>query len=255
MKKHYLLLTLSLFSFSCFSQSGKILIVSTNRDSVGNHASGTFLKEMAYPFQLFIDQGYEVDIVTPRGDKAAVYHWGKTPDDLLKIWKSDAFITKTSTTLSPAEIDPKQYVAIFYPGGHGQYFDVVNDERIATLAAEIYEAKGIVATAGHGAASLINVQLSNGKYLVANKRITCFPHWAELAFMNISDYGKLLAFDMEEVLKRRGADLVVCSRENRSNLAYTHVVDEDNRMVTGAFADSAPWVAEQTLRLLRAKQK
>lgn len=237
------------------AQNRKILIVSTNRDTVGNHASGTFLKEIAYPFEYFSNQGYEVDIVTPKGGNAAIYHSGETPAELDQIRKSERFINKTRNTLTPAEVDANTYVAVFYPGGHGQYFDVVEDERIARITAMIYERGGVLATAGHGAASLINIQLSNSKYLVDGKRMTCFPHWAELAYMNISDYGKLLAFDMEEVLRRRGANLVVCTRETRSTPEYTRIVDEKNRIVTGAFANSAGWVAEQTIVLLKEGKK
>ncbi len=127
----------------------------------------------------------------------------------------------------------------------------MNDERISRITAAIYEKGGIVGTAGHGVASLINVQLSNCKYLVEGKRITCFPAWAEKQFMNISNYGKLLPFDMQEVLARRGANLVVCTPETRPNKDFTHIVDSRNRMVTGAFAVSAQWVAEEVVKLVK----
>ncbi|MBL0742344.1 type 1 glutamine amidotransferase domain-containing protein [Chryseolinea lacunae] len=252
-----LLLTalLTAVSFLSYSQSRKILIVSTNVDSVGNHVSGTFLKEIAYPFKYFIDKGYAVDVLTPKGGKAAIYDNGNVPDDLQQIQKSEAFSTKINATLSPVQVNVKDYVAIFYPGGHGQYFDVMNDERISVIAAKIYENGGVVGTAGHGAASLINVQLSNGSYLVAGKTMTCFPHWAELKFMNISNYGKLLPFDMEDVLARRGAILNVCSAENRDNNSLTLVADAKNKIVTGAFANSAPWVAEQMDLLIKENKK
>lgn len=241
--------------FNAHAQSKKILIVSSNRDSVGHHASGTFLKEMAYPFQYFTDKGYDVDIVTPRGGKAVVYHWGETPAELDKIWKSELFTQKTAHTLTPAQVEAKAYVAVFYPGGHGQYFDVVDDERIARLTAAIYEEGGVVGTAGHGAAALINVRLTNGNYLIDGKQMTCFPHWAELKWMNISNYGKLLAFDMEEVLTRRGARLIISTFDTRTNPDLTLVVDNANRMVTGSFASSARWVAEQMVALLEPTRK
>jgi putative intracellular protease/amidase len=237
----------------CLAQSKKVLIVSTNVDSVGNNASGTFLMEIAFPFKYFIDKGYEIDIVTAKGGKAAIY--GKITDELSLITKSESFITKTSKTFSPEQINPKEYVAVFYPGGHGQYFDVVNDERIASITAKIHERGGVLGTAGHGVASLINVQLSNGKYLTESKRITCFPAWAEKKFMNISNFGKLLAFDMQEVLARRGANLIVCTEETRPNKEFTHIVDIKNKIVTGAFATSAQWVAEQMDILIQEKSK
>ena len=252
--KLLVVLCLSMITLYCTAQVKKVLIVSTNVDSVGASQSGTFLREIAYPFKYFTDQGYTVDIVTPNGGKAALYQRPKEADDLILIQNSDAFISKTSATLSPAQVNPKDYAAVFYPGGHGQYFDVVNDERIARLAAAIYERGGVVGTAGHGAASLINVQLRNGTYLVENKSMTCFPQWAEKKFMDISNYGKLLAFDMQEVLARRGAKLTVCTAETYGSKELNQIVDVKNRLVTGAFAGSAQWVAEQMVVLMKGKK-
>ncbi len=235
---------------SALAQKPRVLIVSTNRDSVGVNASGTYLKEIAYPFRQFTSEGFDVDIVTPRGGRAAIYLVGNTPDDLSAIQNDELFVGKTLATLQPGQVDPMLYSAVFYPGGHGQYFDVVHDERIARITATIYENGGVVGTAGHGVASLVDVRLSNGDYLVAGKRLTCFPHWAELKWMNISNYGKLLAFDMEEVLARRGALLSVSTFETRSSSEQTLVADSINRLVTGAFASSAQWVAQQMVSLI-----
>jgi putative intracellular protease/amidase len=248
--KNFLIVAWLLSSIAIHAQKNKILIVSTNRDTVGTNASGTYLPEIAYPFQYFMDQGYEVDIVTPKGEKAAIYQ-RDLPVELEKIFNSNLFQLKINQTLSPESVKPNEYVAVFYPGGHGQYFDVVHDERIAQLTTSIYEKGGVVGTAGHGVASLIEVRLSNGQYLIKGKRLTCFPYWAELKWMNISNYGKLLAFNMEEVLARRGADLVVCTFETRSDSTLTLLVDKPNRIVTGSFAGSAKWVAEQMTKLLK----
>lgn len=243
-----------LASITLQAQKNKILIVSTNRDSVGTHASGTYLPEIAYPFQYFTEQGYDVSIITPKGGKASIYK-RDLPALLEQIATSELFIKKTNETLSPAAINPKEYVAVYYPGGHGQYFDVVHDERIAQLTATIYEQGGVVGTAGHGVASLIEVRLKNGQYLIKDKKITCFPHWAELKWMNISNYGKLLAFDMEDVLRRRGAQLVISTFETRTDPQLTLVTDQSNRLVTGSFASSAKWVAEQMHTLLTQTKK
>jgi len=253
MRKVLTLILLIAIALSGNAQSKRVLIVSTNIDSVGSNASGTFLMEIAFPFKYFTDNGFEIDIITHKGGKAAIY--GKVTDELSPISTSELFISKTTNTLSPDQVKAKEYGAIFYPGGHGQYFDVMYDERIAAIAATIYEKGGVIGTAGHGVASLVDVRLSNGKYLVENKKLTCFPLWAEKKFMNISVYGKLLPFDMQEVLTRRGANLTVCTPETRPNQEFTHIVDEKNRIVTGAFATSAKWVAEQVVILMRKDKK
>lgn len=229
----------------------RVLIVSTNVGTVGKDTSGTYLWEIAWPFQYFTEQGYEVDVVTPQGGKAAIYHVGNKRDDLAAIESSPAFREKTSSTLKPAAVNPALYAAVYYPGGHGQYFDVVEDQAIAAITAAIHRAGGVVGTAGHGVASLVNVKTVEGAYLVAGKRMTCFPTWGEKKYMNISGYGALLPFDMEQVLRARGADLVVCTEETRSDPAFTLITDEANRFVTGAWASGARPVAVEMARLLQ----
>ncbi|MFM8741893.1 MAG: hypothetical protein ACKODM_01010, partial [Cytophagales bacterium] len=142
--RNFITTVLLFTALNVYAQKKKILIISTNRDSVGTNASGTYLPEIAYPFQYFTDNGYEIDIVTSKGGKAAIYDRGNLADALSKIKKSGLFITKTSYTLSPLQVKPTEYIAVFYPGGHGQYFDVVHDERIAALTTAIYELGGVV---------------------------------------------------------------------------------------------------------------
>jgi putative intracellular protease/amidase len=237
----------------CFAQNKKILIVATNVDTVGTNASGTYLMEIAYPFKHFTDKGYIVDVVTPSGGKTAIYDAGKLTDELSQIQKDQLFRSKTENSLSPDQVKPKDYVAVFYPGGHGQYWDVVTDERIALITATVYERGGVLGAAGHGTASLIDVRTKDGNYLIKNKRITCFPTWAEKQWMNISEYGKLLPFDMQTVLSRRGANLIVSTKETVDDTRLTRVIDSENRIVTGAFARTAQWVSEEMLKLIEKK--
>jgi len=245
------LTTLLFFATSLLlAQSKSVLIISTNVDSVGSNRSGTYLPEIAFPFKTFTDKGYNVDIVTPLGGKASIYE-AKVPSELAQIRDSKAFIDKTNNTLSPNQVDPAKYIAVFAPGGHGQFFDVATDERIASIVAKIYEAGGVVGTAGHGTASIVNVRLSDCSFLVAGKKMTTFPSWAELKWMNISNYGKLLPFDMADVIKRRGAQIIVSTPETNNDRNFTNVVDNANRFVTGAFAASAGWVSEEMIKLVK----
>lgn len=246
-----LTLTLALFCAAAisFAQRSSILIISTNVDSVGNNRSGTYLPEIAYPFKYFIDKGYSVDIVTPNGGKASIYG-AKVNEELAAIRDAKSFVDKTNHTLSPERVDPNKYLAVYSPGGHGQFMDVATDERIWNIVARIYEAGGIIGTAGHGTASIVNVRLSDCSYLVAGKTMTTFPTYAELKWMNISNYGKLLPFNMADVVKRRGANLVISTPETIDNRDLTNVVDKANRFVTGSYASSAQWVAEEMLKLI-----
>jgi len=68
--------------------------------------------------------------------------------------------------------------------------------------------------------------------------------------MDISNYGQLLPFDMEDVLCERNAKLVVCTKETMSQNDLVVVSDAAARLVTGSFAKSAGEVAVRMHRLL-----
>ena len=232
---------------------GKILIVATNVDILGKNENGTFLIEIAYPFRHFVANGYDVDVVTPKGGSTAIYPKEFEAPGLDKIRKSELFISKTRHSISPDAVKPADYVAVYYPVGYGQFFDVMNDRKIAAITARIYEQGGVVGTAGHGAVSLSDIKLSNGRYLVEGKKLTCFPGATEVSNMGVSDFGKLLPFNMEDTLKNRGADLIVCGAETRPGTNCAMIIDHKNRIVTASYADKAQWVAEQMVLLLAGK--
>lgn len=100
---------------------------------------------------------------------------------------------------------------------------------------------------GHGTATLIDVKLKSGGYLVKDKTMTSFPTWYEKNRIKQSNYGLLLPYDMETELIKRGANLKVYNRELEINY---EVVDEENRLVTASFASGGKFVAEKILKLI-----
>ncbi|GAB3335282.1 type 1 glutamine amidotransferase domain-containing protein [Larkinella ripae] len=220
------------------AQAKKVLIVSTNVNTLQNQANGTFLMEIAYPLAVFTTLGMEVDVVTPRGGKAAIYHRGGLPDSLARIQANELFVRKTTHTLAPHQVVASAYAGIFYPGGGGQFYDVVHNDAIARLAAAIYEGGGVVGSAGHGAVSLLNIRLTDGGFLVNQKKITGFPQAISARWLPI---------DWEAELKKRGATVVLpvtaAEKENGVELY-------DHRMVSGSYAENAQWVARQMVRLM-----
>lgn len=237
----------------CLAQAKKILIVSTNIDSVGNNKSGTYLKEIAYPFRYFTEKGFEVDIVTPKGGKAALYHTGAMPEALAMIQNSRLFGDKTENTLQPEQVDYRKYAGIYYPGGHGQYFDVLFDQRIADIASAMNVSGAVLGAAGHGMSSWVNIRTPDCRWLVEGLQMTCFPAWAEKSWMNISGYGRFLPMNMEEQFKRKGAKLIIPASDQVNQAAATNISDEKRRVVTGSFAFNAQWVAEEMVRLITGR--
>ncbi|GAB3993927.1 hypothetical protein GCM10028807_30410 [Spirosoma daeguense] len=199
--------------------------------------------EIAYPLAVFNKLGFDVDVVTPKGGKAAIYHRGALSDSLAGIQRSELFIQKTSHTLAPYQVQALSYVGIFYPGGGGQFYDVVHTDHIAQIAATIFENGGVVGAAGHGAVSLINIRLSDASFLVKNKKITCFPKAISARWLPI---------DWEAELRKRGATVVLpfTTEEKRDGV---ELIDNTNQIVSGSYAENASWVAKKMINLIKQK--
>lgn len=233
----------------------KILIVGSNVAEYNHKKNGTYLMEIAIPFNYLSLQGYEVDIVTPEGGKTAIYHKGDTVKILKEIMADPNFKTKTLASLKASEVNGENYAAIIFPGGYGHFEDVFHNKTIATIAMRIYEAGGIVASLGHGTADLLNIRLSNGDYFVKGKTLTCFPTWAEKEFMTEADFGKLLPVDMQSELSKQGAIVKVCTKETAKLETELLVTDKSNRLVTASFADGGEYIAKQVIELISKKEK
>src|SRR5260370_22806694 len=160
----------------------KILIVLTSHDDLGGTGkTGFYVSETAYPWHVFSQAGYQVDLVSPQG--------GEPPQDgadlsepIQKAFLGDAEMARKLTdTLRPEDVDAQDYAAIFYAGGHGTMWDFPGDAGLAGIARDIYEAGGVVAAVCHGPAALVNITLSDGSYLVAGKEVSAFTNEEEAA--------------------------------------------------------------------------
>jgi putative intracellular protease/amidase len=72
------------------------------------------------------------------------------------------FRNKLANTLKPSQVNPNDYQAIYYAGGHGVVFDFVDNEELQAIARSIYEKGGIVSGVCHGVVALIKLKLTNG---------------------------------------------------------------------------------------------
>jgi putative intracellular protease/amidase len=149
----------------------KVLIVLTSHSSLGNTGkeTGFYLPEASHPVAVFDRVGFTVEYVSPQGGKAPMI--GIDLDDPLNaaFLNSPDKMAQVENTLHPAQINPAEYDAIFYAGGHGTMWDFPENADLASIAAAIYEQGGVVGAVCHGPAGLVNIQLANGDYLVAGR--------------------------------------------------------------------------------------
>lgn len=219
----------------------KVLFVLTNHDRLGDTGkqAGFYLPEVSHPHKVLTEKGLEIDFVSPRGGKAPMD--GVDVNDPINnaFLANKSYVAKLENTLTPDQVNPRDYVAIFYAGGHGTMWDFPENVAIARLASTIYENGGVVAAVCHGPAGLLNIKLANGKYLVDGKKVASFTNDEEkdLGLSNV------VPFLLESRLIERGA------RHAKAPLWQAHV-EVSERLVTGQNPASAEQVGEAMVELL-----
>ena len=111
--------------------------------------------------------------------------------------------------------------------------DFPDNKELAAITSKIYENGGVVAAVCHGPAALINVKLSNGKFLVDGKKINSFTNSEEKGI----GLDKVVPFALETALVKRGAKF------QSSDNFQSHVVVND-RVITGQNPMSATAVGD-----------
>jgi putative intracellular protease/amidase len=219
----------------------KILMVLTSHDDLGGlRKTGFYAPEAAHPATIFEARGYTLEFVSPRGGAAPMD--GFKPDDPEQAAFHERYRDQLQNTLTPDQINPSDYAAIFYVGGHGTMWDFPTDTRLSSLAGRIYDNGGVVAAVCHGPAGLVNIRLENGAFLVDGKTLAAFTN-AEEAAVGLTN---TVPFLLETKLVERGAKHV--SAPN-----FQENVQTSERLVTGQNPASARGVANAVVRLLQAK--
>ncbi len=223
----------------------RILFVLTSHDRKGSAEStdaapsGFYLSEVTHPYQILAKEGYEIDFVSPKGGKTHVDGLDLSDPANASFWNNDVLREATQNTLTPSQINPDVYGAVFYAGGHATMWDFPDNTELASISSRIYENGGVVAAVCHGPAGLVNIRLSDNKYLVEGKKVSAFTNDEERA-VGLYD---IVPFLLEDTLKKRGAEYLAAA-----NFQSQVVVSE--RLVTGQNPASAKMVAEAMLPLL-----
>jgi putative intracellular protease/amidase len=136
-------------------------------------------------------------------------------------------------------VKPDDYAAIFYAGGHGAMWDLPLNNELNKIAASIYENNGIVAAVCHGPAGILNIQLSDGSYLVKGKKVNGFTNEEE----ELVKLTGVVPFLLEDQLKEKGGIY------EKSAPWQSHVTT-DQRLITGQNPQSAKGVGAAIVQAL-----
>ena len=220
-------------------------MVLTSHKELGNtgKTTGFFVSEASHPYDVFVRQaGYLVDLASPQGGEPP--RDGEDADDLINQQFLDEMSHQLANTMTPDQVNPDDYDAIFYAGGHGTMWDFPENETLAKIAAQIYEAGGVVGAVCHGPSALINIKLSDGSYLVDGKVVNAFTNEEEKAM----ELDGEVPFLLESKLVERGAEF-------RKSPNFEAHVETSERLVTGQNPASAKGVATQMWALLEQSKR
>ncbi|MGQ7462729.1 type 1 glutamine amidotransferase domain-containing protein [Streptococcus suis] len=221
----------------------KILVVLTNVSQYKNdeEKTGLWLAEATEFVDEVTKSGFEVDYVSPKGGSVPI-----DPRSLKNIYvsKEDLQLSESADfkerallhSLKPEDVQPEDYIAIYYTGGHGVIWDFPDNKELQEIANSIYEQGGYISSVCHGVAGLLNIRARDGRYLIEGKKITGFTKWEEI----LSGKLKKVPFITETEVKKRGADF-------QKKLPFTSFSLQDGRFVTGQNPMSGRAVAKRLL--------
>lgn len=226
------------------STAGKpVLFVLTSHGSKGDggQPTGFYLGEVTHPLAVLEAAGISVEFASIKGGEPPVD--GLDLEDKInsQYWNDDAFRAAIRTTVRLDDVDPSRYAAVFFAGGHGAMWDLPQSGAVDRVTRSIFEAGGVVAAVCHGPAALVNVELSDGRYLVAGRDVSAFTDSEERAV----GLDKTVPFLLASTLVERGA-------RHHPAPDWTSKVVVDGRLITGQNPQSAAGVGEALRDVLAA---
>ncbi|MDC5267820.1 type 1 glutamine amidotransferase domain-containing protein [Acinetobacter baumannii] len=230
--------------------NGKILVVMTNHSAYPSRSdkTGLWLTELTHFYDVALAAGYDIDFVSPLGGQVPLDERSLKSIYLDKSARQHladpAFMQKLKTTLAPNTINPTQYKAIYYTGGHGTMWDFPNNKALQNISEQIYRQGGIVSAVCHGVGGLLPLQNENGKPLIAGRKVTGFANIEE----TLSGIKSQVPFSLQNELIERGANY------KQAFIPFTSYVVSDNRIITGQNPQSSKEIAEAVVKRLSSIQ-
>jgi putative intracellular protease/amidase len=206
----------------------KVLMVLTSHDQLGNtgRKTGFWLEEFAAPYYRFKDAGAEIVIASPKGGQPPLDPKSNEPEfqtDLTHRFEADpAARAHLASTLRLDSVSQQDFDTVFYPGGHGPMWDLVEDPNSIKLLESFLAAGKPLAVVCHSTAALRHVRTPDGQLLVQGRTVTGFTNGEE------ADVGltKVVPFLVEDAMMDLGATF-----SKVKNWGVHTVID--GRLITG----------------------
>ena len=236
-----LLLALFWVSLALAAEPKPVLVVLTSHAQMGDTGkpTGFFLGELTHPLEVFEKASVPVELASIQGGEPPVDGLDLKDEINARHWNDPEFRVKLAATKKLSDLDPADYSAVFFSGGHGAMWDFPDDAAVQNCARELYEAGSPVGAVCHGPAALVNVKLSDGTYLVAGKEVSAFTN-SEEEKVGLT---KVVPFLLATKLEERGAKHIGAPDFQKQVVA-------SGKLVTGQNPASAAGVAEKMVEIL-----
>lgn len=227
-----------------------LFVVSSAKTSPWGKDTGYWLEEVASPYNLLVDAGFNVEIASIAGGSPPL-DVGSTAEsylseDTARFTADAAAAAKMANTKPIADYVERakngEFAAVFLPGGHGAALDFQPSAELKSVIESCYSTNGTIAAVCHGCAGLMTpMDTVKGEPLVKGKSITGFSDVEET---QVGLFG-VVPFSIEAEFKRLGA---VYEQAD----AWHPLVCVDTRVITGQNPQSSKEVGVQLVKILSA---
>jgi putative intracellular protease/amidase len=224
-----------------------LMVMSSHRDMQNTEdKTGIWLGEFTDPYYEFLDSGYQVDLVSPKGGRPPVDPMSELTENITgsnrRFQDDDNAKNAFSNTGTLNGIRANDYDAVFYPGGHGPLWDLAVDNNSGLLILDFLDSGKPVAAVCHGPAALISAEtLRPG--LLKGRNVSAFSNTEETIVGRRDHVPYLLQTKMEEL----GAVI------KNALMPFLSHVEIDGLLITGQNPLSAGPVAKALIERLESK--
>ena len=225
-----------------------LLIVLTSHDQLGETGdkTGFWLEEFTTPYYVFLDAGVQITLASPNGGKPPIDPRSLAEEaqtqSTRRFMQDDKANQSLATTVKLSDVNAEEFDAVFYPGGHGPLWELVNNKDSIRLIESFWAQGKPVSAVCHAPAVLLNARDPQGDLIIRDKKVTGFTN-SEEAAIGLTDK---VPFLLESELIKNGG--IYSSADD-----FMPHIKIDGNLITGQNPASAEGVATALLDMMKSE--
>ena len=184
----------------------KVLIVLTSNDKLGdtNTKTGFWLDEFATPYYHCKDNGVQITLTSPKGGQPPIEpesnKYEHQSEATRRLANDPQALNELANTAKLADMNAEDFDLVFYPGGRGLLWDLVNNRDSIKLLETCVKTGRSIATISQGSAVLLNAKKVDGLPIIHDIEVTGFSNSQEAAL----GCTQVPAFKLEDKIDKTG---------------------------------------------------